>query len=241
MDMKSKILIILSVIVVVGVIIFVFKSAPRTKKVDMEKPSVVATSTKSQSSEVNQTGIVTENNAPVVISSVTKDTTSVTPAIPAPNFSKPLVFPATFTDAQKKDVQTHVDQYVAELKKDKLTFNAWIDLGLYRKNVQDYQGAFEAWNYASLIQPTNALPVINTASLYGYDVHDQVKAEKYYLKAIGVEPTLEYGYFVTAMYYQEVLNDIPKAISIVEKGIKAIPSSLELRSFKSSLQESIPK
>ncbi|MEN9614106.1 MAG: hypothetical protein RLZZ347_413 [Candidatus Parcubacteria bacterium] len=227
--MKSKIAISLIVLVIIGGLLWAYKV----------NRGVSLGVTTSATSTVE--GVVTQNNAPVVVTSGTQTTTSLLPTIPTPNFSKPLVFPANFTDAQKKDMQTHVDGYIAELKKDKLDFNAWIDLGLYWKNVQDFQGAIDAWTYASAIQPTNALPVINIASLYGYDIHDNAKAEKYYLKAISIEPKLEYAYFVTAMYYQEVENNIPKAIVIVEKGIKAIPDSLELRSFKSSLKDSLPK
>lgn len=234
--MKSKIIIsILIILVVTGIL--VYKSNLNLETIIQDNDSATALSTTTL--ETNIPSITTENNAQVVISSI--DDTPTTPSIPVPNLDKPLVFPETFTDAQRKDFGTRIDQYVALLKKDKLDFNAWIDLGLYRKNIKDYQGAFEAWNYASAIYPKDSLPVLNIASLYGYDSRDIVKAEMYYQKAISLEQVLDYPYFAAAMFYEEVMQDIPKAISVVEKGIRVIPSSLELRAYKSGLEETLAK
>ena len=110
--------------------------------------------------------------------------------------------------------------------KDKLDFNAWIDLGLYRKNIKDYQGD-EAWNYASAIYP-KTLAGVNIASLYGYDSRDTVKAEMYYQKQ-SLEQVLDYP----CCYVHRVMQDIPKAISVVER-IRVILSSLELARTRGS-------
>lgn len=230
--MKSKIIIfILGIIVISGII---WAVGYRTDSGSTSEVSPIATSTPSETD-----GVVTENNAPAIITSGVQKTNFIVPSIPTPVFDKPLVFPENFTDAQKKDVQAHVDQYVAELKANEFAYEAWIDLGLYRKNIKDYQGAFEAWNFASSMYPDDTLPLLNIASLYGYDLRDTSKAEKYYAKAIDLKSPLDYPYFAAAMFYEEVLQDIPKAISIVEIGIKAIPSSLELRAYKSGLEETL--
>ena len=225
--MKSKIILgTIALLSIAGIYSFVQKA----NKVAIVSPASNATS----SIDTKNASVITENNMPVIIGEITKSP-SVEPKIPVPNLSRAITFPATFTDVQKKDAQEKLDAIIKTLKASKSDFNGWIDLGLYRKLIEDYDGARLAWEYAGALQPTNSLPFLNLANLYGYYIHDNIKAENYFAKAIKVDPTTEYLYFMAENFYQDALKDIPKAISVVEQGIKAIPSSIELRALKTSL------
>ena len=124
----------------------------------------------------------------------------------------------------------------ALLKKDTNNLELWVDLGIYRKTAGDYEGARDAWEYATVIRPEGSVAYSNLGDLYAFYLKDFVKAEKYFLQAIQNEPTGIYLYFKTAEFYRDVLKNIPKARAIVEQGISSNPSSTDLKSLLSSLK-----
>ncbi len=114
--------------------------------------------------------------------------------------------------------------------------DGWINLGIYREKIKDYEGAAEAWEYASAIRPFDPVPLINLGDLYGYYVHDNKKAEEYFLKAIGVKPNEAYSYYRAYEFYVDIA-EIAKAKSVLERGIVADPAgSGDLKAALSNLK-----
>lgn len=101
--------------------------------------------------------------------------------------------------------------------------DGWINLGIYREKIKDYEGAAEAWGYASAIRPFDPVPLINLGDLYGYYVHDNQKAESYFLKAIQVKPNEAYAYYRAYEFYSDI-SEMAKAKDILKKGIAADPA-----------------
>ncbi len=111
-----------------------------------------------------------------------------------------------------------------------------INLGIYREKIKDYDGAAEAWEYASAIRPFDPVPLINLGDLYGYYVHDNQKAEEYFLKAIEAKPNEAYSYYRAYEFYMDISETV-KAKSVLERGIAADPAgSGDLKAALSNLK-----
>jgi tetratricopeptide (TPR) repeat protein len=107
---------------------------------------------------------------------------------PAPSLSRPIVYPASFTDAQRSILEKNINGNIALIKKNPKDVDAWVSLGNNRKIVTDYVGAIEAWDYASILAPKYVVPVRNTADTYHFYLKNYPKSEIYWKKAIILEP-----------------------------------------------------
>ncbi len=149
---------------------------------------------------------------------------------PIPSLVREIRFPASLSAEQKESIGKQIAGIVALLKQDASLFNEWSDLGLLRKEIEDYEGAREAWEYASILRPQNSVSFVNLGVLYGYYLKDPVQAEKNYLKALENDPKLPYLYVQIADFYLEVMGDKSKARAIIERGIREIPGDEGLKS-----------
>jgi|SRR3989338_3892426 len=113
---------------------------------------------------------------------------------------------------------------IQALKDNNDYFQGWLQLGILRKNVGDWDGALEAWKFTAVIRPDNSIAYLNLGDLYGYYFHDNQKAEENLLKAIEVEPVNIYGYFKTYEFYTDT-NQPEKARQIIKQGITANPNT----------------
>jgi len=167
-----------------------------------------------------------------------EDTTAKTESLPTPPLlDRPIIFPGSFTDEEKNIIKNKIEELIAAIKENPSNVSAWIDLGLYRKAAEDYEGAAEAWEYAGLLSPKNSVSFHNLGELYGYYIHDNEKAESALLKAIKNGPNEVHIYVKTAEFYRDVVGDMEKARGIVQKGINNNPNSQDLKNLQKSLQE----
>src|SRR3989344_5920346 len=102
---------------------------------------------------------------------------------------------------------------------------AWLQLGLLRNSVGDYEGAIEAWKFATLIRPQNSMAFLNLGDLYGWYLKDNIKAEQYLLAGIAAEPNIVYPYYKTYEFYADILKDAVKAKKVLQDGIASNPDS----------------
>lgn len=119
-------------------------------------------------------------------------------------------------DAVRKDLERQIVEATAVLKQDYNNLAPWIALGLARKAFEDYEGAMEAWEFASVIRPQNSLSFANLGFLYGSYLKDYVRAEKNYLRAIAndVHDVSAYNNLVDLYWYSipEKRVNIPKLL-----------------------------
>ncbi|GEM_PF-915810 len=97
---------------------------------------------------------------------------------------RPIHASAGFPLSVRADLERQIAEAVTVLKADYNNLAPWITLGLARKVLEDYTGAAEAWEFASVIRPKNSLSFQNLGFLYGSYLKDYVRAEKNYLQAI---------------------------------------------------------
>lgn len=148
--------------------------------------------------------------------------------VPEPNLTRP------FPDTSKID-QSFVTKYegyikttIENLKKDATSFDDWINLGFERKQIGDYEGAREAWEYVSLLYPGNSISFGNLADLYTNFLKDYVKAEINYKTAIKNSPSNVNMYEnLFGLYIFEKKNT--EALNLLKDGIAKNPNTFGLQ------------
>ncbi len=92
----------------------------------------------------------------------------------------------------------------------------WIAVGITKKFFNDFEGARDAWEYAGVLYPANALSFANLGSLYAFYLNDPVKAESNFRKAIANDPYQPGYYLGLADFYKNVYvskkSEAPKVL-----------------------------
>lgn len=145
--------------------------------------------------------------------------------IAIPDLDKPIIIKSDLPQ-QSKDLATEkIKSISSQLKENPDNFNLWLELGVYRKMIDDFESARDAWEYASAIRPLNSTSFNNLGDLYAYYLHDNKKAEENFLKALENGSNQISIYRNTYDFYRNVMKDNVKAKSILEEGIKNNPDT----------------
>ena len=122
-----------------------------------------------------------------------------------------------------------------QLKSEPNYLQGWLQVGILRKFLGDYDGASLAWQYASLIRPQEYIAFSNLGDLYHYYLKDFPKAEKYLRRAVDVKPDYVAGYKnlfdLYTLSYKEKKN---LAESVLLEGIKKNPGDNYLQGILTS-------
>jgi len=162
---------------------------------------------------------------------------AVTAAEPqVPDLDRPIKISANLSEEARKKAILDIQEISGMLKGNHDYFDGWLQLGILRKIIGDYNGAIDAWNFAGVIRPKSTIPFANLADLYAFYIRDNKKAEDSFLRAISADPQNGFTYFQTARFYEEILQDMAKAKEILRQGISAgADSSGDLQSLLNSL------
>jgi len=139
---------------------------------------------------------------------------------PAPNLNRPVVFPSDFPQEAQSTWKSKFDSLKKIIAANPGSYDAWVQIGLNWKMIADYQGAKEAWEYATKISPTSSVAFGDLGFLYGYYLHDTVKAEANYKSAIANAPQELYLYQQLFEFYRDILKDTVKARALAAEGKK---------------------
>lgn len=142
-----------------------------------------------------------------------------------PDLDRPINVYADLPDDAEQMAVNKIKDLSEALKENTDLFNLWLELGVYRKMINDYEGAKEVWEYASLIRPENSVSFNNLGDLYGYYLKDSKKAEENFLKALENGPDKVYIYRNVFDFYYLIMKDEAKAKQILGKGIELNPES----------------
>ncbi|OGF64744.1 hypothetical protein A2661_01515 [Candidatus Giovannonibacteria bacterium RIFCSPHIGHO2_01_FULL_45_24] len=122
-----------------------------------------------------------------------------------------------------------------QLEREPNYLQGWLQVGILRKFLGDYDGASLAWQYASLIRPQEYIAFSNLGDLYHYYLKDFPKAEKYLRRAVDVKPDYVAGYKnlfdLYTLSYKEKKN---LAESVLLEGIKKNPGDNYLQGILTS-------
>jgi len=171
---------------------------------------------------VNQISTSTE----VKIDSTQNKTNVATVA--TPNLDR-LVIAESVQGSLREQITSQLKEVSGSLKSNTDAFDNWILLGSYRKIAGDYEGARDAWEYASAIRPLNYGSFSNLGDLYHYYLKDYPLAEKNLLISVKNKPENIAGYRdlynLYAQSYKEKINEAPK---ILLSGLSKNPNNLDL-------------
>ncbi len=138
-----------------------------------------------------------------------------------PDLDKEIIIKADITEDTKNTAITKIKEITAVLKQDYDQREEWLNLGIWRKTIGDYEGAKEVWEFVTLIRPNDPVAFHNLGDLYSLHLIDFSKAEKYYLIAVEKDPKTSFYYAKLYEFYRYFVKKSDLAIAILEKGIKA--------------------
>ncbi|MEK7148142.1 MAG: hypothetical protein AAB758_02490 [Patescibacteria group bacterium] len=150
-----------------------------------------------------------------------KDNTVASAEPKTPDLDRPIKINANLNDSDKERTISEIQEISGILKGDHDYFDGWLQLGILRKMIGDYDGAIEAWNFAGVIRPKSTISFLNSANIYAFYIRDNKNAEDSFLKAVSADPQNGFSYFQVARFYEDILKDKEKAKKILLQGISA--------------------
>lgn len=225
MQKKNIIFICLTSLIIVGISVLLFFLWPSKKNDNEEnKPT----------SQVPGVGAFDAEGNPITINPLP---TTIDPKTlpPAPNMEGPLHFPKGYPVENQLAVTEKMRNLQEAVKKNPADVTSWIEIGLYWKLLENYAKAESAWLYATKLTPGDYVTLGNLGVLYTYYVHDYVKAEEYFLKALEQGPEQTYLYFQMSDFYRDAYGNLSKAKNIVDRGILSNPKDKQLKELRTYL------
>lgn len=130
------------------------------------------------------------------------------------------------SETGRAQLYADIRTYGAMLKKNPDDLNMWLHLGLLKKNIGDYAGARDAWEYAVRINPLHHIALRNLGELYWRYIPDFPKAEADFREAIKIQPKDDLNYTFLVDFYRygyKEKSDLRE--SVLLEGIKQNSSS----------------
>lgn len=162
---------------------------------------------------------------------------------PAPTLVRSTNFTNTLSPEVKSIVLSNIERIIVEIKKDPKSIISWVDLGIQRKQLGDYEGARDVWEYAKSLDPKNIVPWSNLGDLYHFYLKDFKKSDENWKKTIVLKPDYMQGYRGLYELYtysmKEKSTEIP---TMLNAGIAKNPTMTEdLKALLAEYEESLKK
>lgn len=143
-----------------------------------------------------------------------------------------------FSEEQKQEIYRSLQNYGKTVKKNPDFFNGWIQLGLLKKIIGDFEGARDAWEYASLISPKNSISFANLGELYWRYLHIYPQSEINFKASIENNPK-DPGTYVSLsdLYFYSLKEKLNLADDVLLQGLAANPKSMDLTKALARLYE----
>ena len=146
-----------------------------------------------------------------------------------PSLDRPITFFVDLSEESKQRAKEKIEKLSAELKQNPDLFDNWLELALYRKLIGDYEAARDIWEYCAVIRPKSSVPFNNLGNLYWHNLPDFEKAEKYFLKAIELQPDAIFAYRnLYELYLYSYKEKSHLFDDILLRGIEANPENPDL-------------
>jgi len=153
-----------------------------------------------------------------------------TPSSPQPDLDRPVVFyNEDLPDEAKERYTEFIATLTSELKSDPSTLSHWLDLGIMRKAIGDYEAARDIWVYAGELRPASNIPFLNLGDLYHFFLKDFPKAESSFRIAIANNPAYIQGYtMLHELYKYSYKQETTAAVDALEEGLEIAPTNVNL-------------
>ena len=142
------------------------------------------------------------------------------------------------SQAEREKLYSDINMHGRAVKENPDFFFGWIQIGLLKKIIGDYEGARDAWEYAGAIRPLNSVSFANLGELYWRYSPDYPKSEKNFLTSIKNKPDDSSTYIsLSDLYFYSYSAKKDRADDILLEGIKANPKNTDLMRWLASLYE----
>lgn len=207
----KKLLLSLLAVIAVGAVAWYLRG-----DLDISQPSVTE--------KMPEEKVIVKQGQPIL------DNKEVLKAAVAEIISRPIMVSAPLSESNKKRALDKIKEITDLIEKDYNFIYPWYDLGAYRRIIGDFEGAAEAWTFATLIRPNDFVSYHNLGDLYGFYVKDYPKSEENYLKSIQLNPQNIQAYLDLALIYGSVYKEKSNQVeSILLQGLKVNPDNPGLK------------
>lgn len=143
-----------------------------------------------------------------------------------------------FSESDKQEIYRSLQNFGKTVKKDPIFFNGWIQLGLLKKIIGDFEGARDAWEYASLLSPKNSISFANLGELYWRYLRIYPQAEINFKASIENNPK-DPGTYVSLseLYFYSLKEKSDLADDILLQGLAVNPQSMDFTKALARLYE----
>lgn len=107
-----------------------------------------------------------------------------------------------FNEDQKQKLRARLKDYGDAVAANPDQLDAWLQGGLVKKAIGDYEGARDAWEYAALIRPQAFAPFKNLGEIYWRYLPDFPKSEMNFRQAIKNDPAVLDAYLSLSDLYR---------------------------------------
>jgi len=130
-------------------------------------------------------------------------------------------------DILEKSLEDLNHQY-AKIQKDSYVYIRWINIGILKKRLNDFEGTEEAWQTAISYNPDQSLAFGNLADLYLFNLQEYEKAEEYYLKVLNMRSD-NYTYYIglVSLYRYNMIEKANLIEDIIIQGAEINPGEAE--------------
>lgn len=106
---------------------------------------------------------------------------------------------------------------------------SWLQLGILKKVIGDYEGARDAWEYIALVNPVHHVPSQNLGELYWRYLPDYPKAESKFRSAIRINAVNSSAYLsLSELYRTAYTQKRDQADDVLLEGLKVMPNDIYL-------------
>lgn len=143
-----------------------------------------------------------------------------------------------FSEEQKEKLYSDIRMHGSAVKEKPDYLFGWIQVGLLKKIIGDYDGARDAWEYAGKIRPENSVSFANLGELYWRYLPDFTKSEINFKISIKNKPDDPATYMsLSDLYSYSYAGKKDLADDILLEGIVANPDSTDLMKYLANLYE----
>lgn len=134
-----------------------------------------------------------------------------------------------FSEEQKQDLYRAIGNHGVAVKENPAYFNGWMQVGLLKKVIGDFEGARDAWEYAGIIRPQNSTSFSNLGELYWRYVPDFPRSEMNFRTAITNNPSDAMVYVsLSHLYLYSYTEKFMLAPAAILEGLAANPDTIDL-------------
>lgn len=145
---------------------------------------------------------------------------------------------ASFGKSDLDSFNSQIQMNARAVKEHPDFLEGWLELGLFKKILGDYEGARDAWEYAGVIRPFNSVSFANLGELYWKYIPDYPKSEKNFLISIQNKPDDIATYMsLSDLYSYSYVQKKDQADDVLLRGLEANKGNADLMKWLASLYE----